>query len=81
MEGDLVLEADHDDQPGYGEDRVHAELLQRGPRHLATDSEDRKKSLSFAKPKTLIRKTLLMADKDACYRDNTNLILQSFHGF
>ena len=42
MEGDLVLEADHDDQPRYGEDRVHAELLQRGPRHLATDSEDRK---------------------------------------
>ena len=41
MEGDLALEADHDDKPRHGEDRVHAELLQRGSRHRSAGAENR----------------------------------------
>ena len=41
MEGDLVLEADHDDQPRHAEDGVHAELLQRGPRHQLAGGKTR----------------------------------------
>ena len=55
MEGDLVLEADHDDQPRHAEHGVHAELLQRGPRHQLAGAKTRnlsgliKKGLPLAK--------------------------------